>query len=55
MWIVVDWADTQFIGPFDNTQEAEEWLVSKGVEDYQHQEFSIHHIQMPSLAKIRVE
>jgi hypothetical protein len=57
MWIIVDWNDTQFIGPFDDKQKAREWLKQQvGQEDFgcpRYFDFSIHQLTPLNIAKLK--
>ena len=54
MFIVVDWNYTEFFGPFQTKDEAEDWLASKGIHigEYDNQEVSINTVQ-PTTATLK--
>lgn len=47
MWIVVDWHDTRFFGPFNSEGEAENWLAGQNIliGQYEDNEVSINKLE----------
>jgi hypothetical protein len=56
MWVVVDWHDTKFIGPFASEENAQDWLATKDVliGQYEDNEVGIYRIEDANQVELKV-